>query len=306
MKVTKPFSYAALALSLALSSCSKKEPSAALAEVDGTSITEETYRYWWERSEASGDSLSQREATLEKLIERTALVNKAKELGLDQDPAVIAEIESLLIAKLKETELQKSLGDISISEQEAKAHYQANLESFTEAEKLNIAVLWFNTRGEQVLVERYQARLEQQQKNLEAIPAEDGFGSFAITSSEHKSSRFKGGKLGWIENQSGNDVWRNQVLEIASQIEAKGDVSPIVANQHGLFLVRLIDRSSSTPAPFTKVQASIMQRLTTQKRAQLNDGFIKSHGTPTSVEINTSQLKSLSNLSANSKVLSNR
>lgn len=198
--------------------------------------------------------------------DRAALIERAHTKGLHKDPEVIREIESLLIAKLKEQELQPKLAALEVTDEEAK-DYISNSSS-TQSGELQVAVLWFNTRGQQQLVDRYQPRLEKLTSQISTLPISEGFGQHAITHSEHKASRFKGGTLGWLAQKESSDLWQQTVLDLAKNLQP-GELSSITANKHGLFLVRLLDRREA-PKPSL---ASIKQKLLRQKRSALNEEF---------------------------------
>ncbi|MEO0448221.1 MAG: SurA N-terminal domain-containing protein, partial [Verrucomicrobiota bacterium] len=102
----------------------KKDQDDPLAIVNGTPITEATFRYWWDRETPPEDTAANREALLDQLIQRTSLANRAREAGLDQDPAIVEAIESLLVARLKEEKLQPAIEAIEIKEKEARDHYE--------------------------------------------------------------------------------------------------------------------------------------------------------------------------------------
>ncbi len=249
-----------------------------LAKVNGNPIGEETFRYWWDNRTPAADTAETREAMLERLIDRSSMAQAAREAGLDRDPAFIEQLESFLIARLKETQLQPKLRDLKLPESELSAYYEANLEQkFTEPEHVRVAVLWFNTRGQDPLVARYTPRLAEIRDNLlggsETIPAEKGFGALAIKNSEHRASRFKGGDVGWLTKDPANDPLRVKVLSLAAPLKEPGDLSA-VANLHGgLFLVRLIERRPAHVRPFDEVSSGIERKLLSQRRVDLEEQF---------------------------------
>ena len=268
--------FLALGLALVHTGCRQRAdaPANALAKVGDEVITEASYRSWWEQRMPSTDNLEERRALLGRLIERSALAQAAREVGLDQDPALIEQVENLLIGRLKETQLEPELKSLQIPETDLKADYEANLNAkFFVPERVRVGVLWFNTRGQAPLSARYRPRLEEARQSAANLPVQAGFGSLAIQNSEHRASRYKGGDLGWLEVNPANDQWKEQILAIASQLQQPGEISRVVATDQGLFLVRLIERQAAHVIPYESVREGIERRLLSQRRKQMEDQF---------------------------------
>jgi len=251
--------------------CDNEATNDQIAKVDGTPITENQAAYWLSR-----------QVDLDALVQRTALVNQARHLGLDQDQDFIAEVESLLIARLKEAELQPKLAALSVSDEEVKAYFLANQSKYADPGAQDIAVLWLNTRGQEALEARHVSRLEEVRKLASELSVAEGFGTHAITHSEHRASRFKGGKLGWIANESTDDTWRSTIISLAAALEP-GECSSIHTSEEGLFLVRLLGREAAGSLSFASVKARITQMLLREKRQQVKADFLATYGTPKSV-----------------------
>lgn len=268
---------------LLLAGCGKKEapPDAGvLAKGEGWSVRAEDFRHWWATRPGPADSPQARAEALDRLVERATLAAAARKAGLERDPETAAQIESLLIARLRELRLAPQLAAVKVSDEELRARYDAQRESaHTQPEALHVALLWFNTRGQQPLVDRYRPRLEQIRAEISAdpekFPVAAGFGPAAVGNTEHRASRLIGGDLGWLELGPGSDPWRQAVLELAAALKNPGDLSEIVAGKDGLFLVRLIERRAAVVKPFEAVSAEIRKSLIEQRRKQLEEEFTR-------------------------------
>lgn len=269
---------------LLLAGCGKKEsaPDAnVLAQGDGWSVRADDFRHWWSTRPGPADSPQARTEALDRLVERATLAAAARQAGLERDPETAAQIESLLIARLQELQLAPQLAAVKVSDEEVRARYDAQRESaFTQPEALRVALLWFNTRGQQPLVDRYRPRLEQIRAEVIAggdkFPVAVGFGPAALGNTEHKPSRLIGGDLGWLELGPGSDPWHQAVLELAAPLQNPGDLSDIVAGKDGLFLVRLIERRSAKVQSFEVVSAEIRRSLVEQRRNEIQEEFTHS------------------------------
>lgn len=268
---------------LLLAGCGKKEspPEAdVLAQGDGWSVRADDFRHWWATRSGPADSPQARTEALDRLVERATLAAAARKAGLERDPETAAQIESLLIARLQEVQLAPQLAAVKVTDEEVRARYDAQTAStFTQPEGVRVALLWFNTGGQQPLVDRYRPRLEQIRSEVIAggdqFPVTAGFGPAAVGNTEHRPSRLIGGDLGWLELGPGSDPWHQAVLELAAPLQNPGDLSEIVAGKEGLFLVRLIDRRAAALKPFESVSAEIRNRLVEEQRKRLQEEFTR-------------------------------
>ena len=266
---------------LLLAGCGKKESQpepGVLAKGAGWSVRAEDFRHWWSTRPGPADSPQARTEALDRLVERATLAAAARQAGLERDPETAAQIESLLIARLQELQLAPQLAAVNATDDEVRARYEAQRESaFTRPEAVRVALLWFNTRGQQPLVDRYRPRLEQIRAEViaggDSFPVAAGFGPAAVGNTEHRPSRLIGGDLGWLELRPGSDPWHQAVLELAAPLQNPGDLSEIVAGKDGLFLVRLIERRSAALKPFEAVGAEIRKGLVEEQRMRLQEEF---------------------------------
>ena len=263
-------------LPLLLVACSEPE-SEPIAMVGETEITEETFRYWWEREMPLDDSEKSRSAVLDQIVRRAALVQVAREAGLDQDPEVAAAIDSILIAKLQERELQPDLAEIKISDADAQAIYDRDgATHFTTPEQHHISLLWFDTRGQAPLEARYSARLEKVREIIlaDSAAAPNGFGRIAVANSEHTASRHRNGDLGWLKKGQQDPVL-NIAQELASHL-SPGELSSVVSRPEGTFLVRLMGHRPAGTEAFAKVKGQIIADLKRARRVSIQSEFDES------------------------------
>jgi peptidyl-prolyl cis-trans isomerase C len=298
-----------LGLALGMGACKPRQPSAAvpapevLATVAGRNLTAADFRYWWETRHPGADTPALRTEVLERMIERTALAEAARQAGLDRDPAIASQIDALLIARLQETRLQARLDALTVSDEDLQTRYEAAKQSaFTQPESTRVAVLWFNTRGQLPLEARYRPRLEQARtqvlQNAAVYPVDAGFGPLAIGNTEHRASRLTGGDLGWLDAGPSSDPFRTTVMEVAAALKQPGEVSAVVTAPSGLFLIRLLERRDPTVKPLSTVGPELRQKLLEERRQALRDEFACEILAQTAIERFPKPLESLSNLPA--------
>lgn len=298
-----------LGLALGLGACKPRQPSAAapapevLATVAGRNLTETDFRYWWENRHPGADTPAMRAEVLERMIERTALAEAARQAGLDREPAIASQIDALLIARLQETRLQAQLDALTVSDGDLLARYEATKRNaFTQPESTRVAVLWFNTRGQAPLEARYRPRLEQARtqvmENAAGYPVDAGFGQLAIGNTEHRASRFTGGDLGWLDAGPSADPFRTTVMEVAASLKQAGEASPVVTAPSGLFLVRLLGRRDPAVKPLSTVGPELRQTLVAERRQALRDEFTREMLAQAATQRFPKHLESLTDLPA--------
>lgn len=298
------------AATLMLNGCGKEPASTRvdlLAEVGGHGITEETFRYWWSKAPPSEDTPAARRALLDKLVDRALRVEKARAAGLDRDPVVVEAFESFLIARLHELQLEPALAAVEVSEEEMRAYYESARERenspFHVPPSARVAVLWYDTRGQAPLADRYRLRLEQARAGLTSATHsgthELSFGGLSITHSEHRPSRYKGGEIGWIELDSPHtDPWRNAVAQIAVTLEHPGELSPVMVRDEGVFLVRLMETVPERIRDFAEVRERIHKYLLHEKQSDLRASFEQALTNGNLVRIESDRLEGMTGLEA--------
>lgn len=162
-------------------SAPRSDTSPVLASVDGRVITAEAFRHHWEDQRMATNTPVLREQLLEQLIQRSALAAAARREGFDQDPVVQQEIDFLLARRLRTTRLQHRMKSIEVTDAAVRESYERDRDTrFTEPAAVRAAVLWFNTRGQPPLEERYRPRLDGVRTRFLTDPswitASNGFG----------------------------------------------------------------------------------------------------------------------------------
>ncbi len=296
-------------LLLAQTGCtdSRPDPEDVLARIGARTLRESEFRQHWDERRPATNAPENRNRVLEQLIERAALAEAARAAGLLDDPVVVEQVEGLLIQRFEETRLKPELEAISIGDAEIRAEYQRSLENLYQSPaRIRVAVLWYDTRNRQPLVDRYSPRLQEAIKAAANLPAAEGFGALAIRCSEHAASRYKGGDLGWIDEPSAVSPWHQRILEIASTLREPGDVSPVSAGDQGLFVVRLLERQESTVKSLESVRSGIERRLRSQRRREIADRFRRQVVEKINIRRYPDRLLSMQNLPERGEILTQR
>ncbi len=272
---------AGVLLSLLATSC-KREPS---AESDASSVSDPPIAITIGEREVSLFELQaeldhlqsrqhpisrNREVFIESTVERLIAVEKAKELGLHQDPELRRQWENLLIGKLKREAIQRALDDVSVDELELETYYNENLDRYTQAGQVHLAMLYLSvpTSADDSQRESIYSKMAEARELALALPADThGFGSMAMKYSEEATSRFKGGDIGWLKQGLSQYRWPNEVIESAFMSADVDILSDIISCADGYYLLKRIDSRDPIVRPLNRQLAhSLESELLKQKR----------------------------------------
>lgn len=224
-----------------------------LATVGSRVIRSEHLDLELERRRQLGDH-PDRSAVLQDLIQRESLLAYALELGLDRDPSVIRASEDLLIAHLKDRELQ-ALSAAPPTPNTSPSPRRTTTPKPHPPSQIRFAVLRQQTHSRMSSQRRDEARqrlIAAHDHSPNLPPHTQGFGQLALEFSDDDATRFQGGDMGWMPEDSARLRHEPAVLRAAFALRNPGDLSPIVEGRDGLYLVRLVGRRPAptlTPVP---------------------------------------------------------
>ncbi|MGI9242531.1 MAG: peptidylprolyl isomerase, partial [Verrucomicrobiales bacterium] len=268
-----------------------------LAEINDEAITADDLQASLERQGRGTESLQAAEAALSLLVERRAMSQRAIAAGLDRDPVVLEQIESILISRLNEAQLHPRIAAIEISSEEVQAYYDTHRDSeLAQPAQRRLAMLWFNTRGQAPLAARYRLRLEKARaelvENSDAYPIQSGFGPLAQKHSEHRASRFKGGDLGWLRPATQGGLLA-EVERAGTALENPGDLSEIMESKHGIFVVRLVESRAASIKSLESVAHQIRNKLRGQRQKEIEKQFRRETREGAEITIHHERLRKL-------------
>jgi peptidyl-prolyl cis-trans isomerase C len=285
---------AALAL---LAGCSPEPSEQVLARVGDTEITAQDFtRHLQERQRHSPVPVDTK-VLLQELVDREVMVQNAVKDGLRDDPEIQEMIRDVLISQLKERQLAPLLAAAAVSEEEVKARYELDKQKLTVPERVKLAMLFINVLPDA----KEEAKLEARRRLESAIKlmgqtADDlgqGFGPIAAKYSEDQESRYHGGVIGWVEHDRYPPRLSRAVVDAGFALTSPGQVSDVIAGENGFYLVKLLERQSSTTTPLPKVEPTLRSRLLQEKHDQILAEFQSSLRTELPVEVHPELLESL-------------
>ncbi len=276
----------AAALCLALAACSKsKAPGETaggkvIAEVGGRAIRADDLVAEASRRAESRRPIPAKEDLLREMIEREAFLQRARQAGLDRDPAYQREIESLLIRKLQASELDTRREAVTVTDEAVKAEYDANPDRYVRPKQARLALLFLaaDVKSSEARRAEVRTRLEEGRQKYLALAATPsakalaGFGPLAVDYSDDQVTRHRGGDLGWLESGKHPARVPAQVAETAWALPT-GKVSEVIEAKDGFYVVLKTDSREPSVTPLESVQASLRQTLLVRKRKELEEQF---------------------------------
>ncbi|MGO4998339.1 SurA N-terminal domain-containing protein [Oceanisphaera sp. W20_SRM_FM3] len=261
-------------------------------QVDGQ-FSNERYQQLLSRSGISADQLRDNiRQDLSRQLLLTSLV--------DSSFALTAETDLLdkLSRQQRDAEwvripLSDFAAQVTLSEEQVKAYYDANLARFQRPEQVKINYLLLDTHSQaaekvsdQAIEEEYQANLKSYQQpaerqvahiminkgkdgkaKIDAIAAKlaagESFAELAKTESDDAFSGEQGGDLGWIEQDTLDPAFD----QAAFALTAVGEVSPVVETNDGFHLISLLAQKDGQTKPFSEVRDAIATRLAKEQAA---------------------------------------
>lgn len=275
-----------LVLGLLVAGCNKPAPAAApatrpvVAEVGQRAILAEDLVAEAQHRANSRRPVPAREELLQDMVDRESLVQRARAAGLDRDPAVQREIESILIGRLLARELEPRRSALAVTDDEVKAEYEASRSKLARPAQVRMAMLFLELGAKASEARKSEARArltEARRRFMTVAPTNgvhvvNGFGDLALQFSDDASSRHRGGDLGWIDPDRRPGRLPATVVDTARALPP-GQPSEVLETEAGCYVVLKLDSRDAALPTLETAAGSLRQAVLLRKRRQLDDQF---------------------------------
>ncbi len=208
----------------------------------------------------------------QRLIENVALEEMifadGVALGIDRDPAIERQVESLR----RRLVVQRRLADVrdqpAPGPDEIRAAYEQDPERHSTA---RIRVRHLLVKGKEEA-----ARLRQ-----EALANPGKFADLAREHSTDPSSARRGGDLGFFGR--GRMVPEFEVVAFAMQ--NPGEISEVIATPYGFHVLQFVERRAGAVRPFAEVEPQLREMLHDRRRNAANESYMKGLREASPIEI---------------------
>lgn len=276
----------------ALTQCNNKNSSASstgpassepvLAVVAGRNITATDLREEAEWRKANHQMVPAADVLLDEMVQRLAMVERARAAGLEKESDTRHRLESVLISRLRERELEDAVAKVDVTDEEVRASYEARKAEFARKGMDRFSILFqaVPAQGSEARKAEARQRLEAGLAAAAANPAQggrgaagSGFGSVAVEYSDEQTSRYRGGDIGWIESDAAETRWPAEVIKAGRALELKAR-SGIIEDATGLYAIMKTDTRAGGARPFEEIAERLKQGLLADKRRALEERFV--------------------------------
>lgn len=295
---------------LGLSSCNDKNASnkkvsgeelVVLAVVANFEITENDLKSEAKRRQVRGMPYLDKKSLLEAMVDRLAVLHRARASGLQENPEVRREIDNLLISKYLSKNHNEELKSVQVTDNEIKEEYENRIKEFTRDPMSKFSVLKLSAGKAATENKTNEVRSEMVEARKLAIqrpisdgrgPASKGFGALAVKYSEDQSSRYRGGDIGWRVVGSEDPVWPKVLMESAHALE-KGSITEIIEDKGTFYLAMKTDHRPQTVQNLDEVKVTLRMKILREKREQIQRSFREMNAEVAGVMINQEELEKI-------------
>lgn len=252
-----------------------------VAKVGGEYITPQMLRNEMERRgghvPGQYQTLEQKRALLDEMLLHAALVDAARNRGLDRQPDTRRSIEQLLTTQYLQATLRAEQQQVAIDEKAVRAYYEEHAEDFAVPARRRVAMIRIGVPegADEAAWKRATGQANEALAKARRLGSDvPHFGAVAREYSDDPSSRYRGGVIGWLTDGRAADYrFDRRLLDAAFALEQAGQFSPVIRGEDGVYVARLIERQERQARPFEQLRAGIEQRLAQQRYQEIERSF---------------------------------
>ena len=209
-----------------------------------------------------------KEAILEEMIGRLAVVAKGEAEGLRKEWSVQWKLQNVMIGEMKERELESLLAEVDVTDDQVMGFYEANRKRYETGKKIRLALMIqeYSVRwSERKRSEMMQRMAGFRDRALNEPQVGKGFGALAVEATDFPPARYKGGDVGWF-SEGVPSRWPQEVVDAGFALTEPGSVSEIIEADGRLFVAKLLDVRPGGVTPFAEVKDGLKHSLRIQAR----------------------------------------
>ena len=211
-----------------------------------------------------------RDNFLERWVQVTLMGLKAREMKLDQDPAVKKRLEDLKNALLAQEFSRRYIENkVKVSDEEVRAYYEKHKDQYKQEAQVKARHILIKVPagGDEKAWEEAKKKAMDIKKMAEK--GED-FGELAKKYSNDPGTKDRGGELGYF----GKGRMVPEFEKVAFSLKP-GEISDPVKTIFGWHLIQVEDVKAPQAKPFDEVENSVRQRVLQEKRQKELDKLLE-------------------------------
>ena len=215
-----------------------------------------------------------------------SLAARARELGLDKDPAVqkrLQQVQDGVLADLYVQKVEKEVatGDL---EQRARELYKVDQAKYVTKEEVYVQHILVNLAGR-----TRDTALERARKAAAEAKAGEDFLAVATRYSDDPDKRNNGGDLGF----NSPTTFVEPVRKAIATMKTKGEIVGPVESDFGFHVLKFVDRKPAQPIPYQTVSKRIIEAERERLRKQRTEALVAAVRNSSSVVIHRENVEKL-------------
>lgn len=226
-------------------------------------------------------------AVVDNIYIARSFAARAREAGLDKDPAVQRRMQQLqdgLLADLYVAKLEKDVPPVNF-EQRAREVFKAEYASMVKPEEVYVQHILIGLKGRT----REMAAELAKKVRAEAVAPGTDFLALAAKYTEDPDARRNGGDLGYNSPKKFVDP----VRLVIEKMDRKGEVSQPIESEYGFHIIKFIDRKPAQPVKFEDVKKKIIDAEREKLARQRVDALIQELRSSKTVVVHTDNIDKL-------------
>jgi parvulin-like peptidyl-prolyl isomerase len=255
-------------------------------------------------------TVEQRRALLDAMIERKAMLLAASAADYDQDPIIRRQLENMMIRKLTQDRIQGVLASLHVGDEEVEQFYQTHKQDYARPARRQVAMIRISLprKANESYIEKNRARMQDALSEVEALdPNILHFSGVARKYSDERASRYRGGVIGWlVDHPSMKYKWSKQIIEAAFALQVPGELSDVLQTEDGLYLLRLVRSEPASEQNLDEVRDGIARSLLQDKRKAEKQRILAALQNGLNIEVNDRALEKIQPISRKPKLVADR
>jgi peptidyl-prolyl cis-trans isomerase C len=215
-----------------------------------------------------------------------SLAARARELGLDKDPAVqkrLQQVQDGVLADLyvQKVEKESVVGNL---DQRARELYKADQARFMTKEEVHVQHILVNLGGR-----TRETALDRARKALEEAKSGEDFLSVATRYSDDPDKNRNGGDLGY----NSPTTFVEPVRRAIETMKTKGEIAGPIESEFGFHILKFVDRKPSVPIRYEAVAKQIIEAERERLKKQRTEALISEVRSAPSVVIHRDNVEKL-------------
>lgn len=224
--------------------------------------------------------------TVTRMYFRRQMAQLADKLGYLDDELMQAQLRRAREQLLAGLVPQRFIAELKMPDfaEPARTYYETHLDEFTPKPQIRAAHILLKAPNE--------AERERRRPEAEALLAQLRAGAdFGALAQEHSEdgSRYLNGDLGYFS--AGQMVPEFETAAFA--LTEPGQLSGVVETRFGFHIIKLLDRPSTEPRPFTEVENAIQERLRREYQQNELSTWLKEVASPSAAKVDQDQMETI-------------